>query len=151
MADERLDGRNGKIWRLYCRGISQEKLAEQFDLSQQRVSQIVSEIRESIPELSKDVHRRQHLEVLAEARAVLTQLALEDPVYALEASDRMAAFRELRAYLEREAKMLGLDEAEKIDHTVTEVPLSPEALIAIEQAEQAAERVRERIRGRRPA
>lgn len=132
--DPSLVGRNGEIWRLYCRGVNQVKLADKFSLSQGRVSQIITEIRASISAPDREDHRRQHLEVLAEARAELSKLALEDPVTALDTSDRMAAFRELRAYLEREAKMLGLDEAERLDATVTEVPLTSAVAARLEQA-----------------
>jgi hypothetical protein len=43
-----LVGRNGRIWRDYCRGATQEKLAEKYELTQQRISQIVNEVKDSI-------------------------------------------------------------------------------------------------------
>lgn len=51
--DPRLHGRDGAIWRAYLLGHTQERIAADQGISQQRVSQILTEIRESIPQTSK--------------------------------------------------------------------------------------------------
>lgn len=51
--DPRLHGRDGEIWRAYLHGHTQERIAADQGISQQRVSQIITEIREAIPQTSK--------------------------------------------------------------------------------------------------
>ena len=47
---KRLEGRNGEIWRKHLLGWTQDALAEEYDLSQARISQILSDVRALIPE-----------------------------------------------------------------------------------------------------
>lgn len=44
----RLDGRAGAIWSAYVSGASQESIAAEHGISQQRVSQVLAEVREGI-------------------------------------------------------------------------------------------------------
>lgn len=52
MADQldRLGGRNGEIWRQYASGRTQEWIAERHGIDQSRVSQILIEVRKSLPD-----------------------------------------------------------------------------------------------------
>jgi transcriptional regulator with XRE-family HTH domain len=59
----RLEGRNGEIWARHVAGWTQERIADEYDISQQRVSRIISEIRNSIPE-----EERKHLIALSAER-----------------------------------------------------------------------------------
>lgn len=70
----RLEGRNGSIWRahtIYRR--TMEDIAEEFGISQPRVSQIIADVRASIPVHDLDQMRNQSVELYAE----LTRRALE--------------------------------------------------------------------------
>lgn len=52
---ERLEGRNGEIWHRYTvRAQTQEMIAEELGISQERVSQIIREIRAAIPPIDRD-------------------------------------------------------------------------------------------------
>lgn len=103
--DERLDGRNGRVWRAYLHGATQERIAAEQGVSQQRVSQILAEVRESIPDDSR-------------ADAALLDLERLDAVLvgfmpAAEGGDPKAAGLVLRI-LERRARALGLDAQEPL-------------------------------------
>lgn len=98
---ERLEGRDGQVWRLYLEGHTQEAIAERFGVSQQRVSQIVSEVRESIPEVARIAAALLDLERL--------DLLLTGTMPPAMSGDPKATAAVLRI-LERRAKMLGLDE-----------------------------------------
>lgn len=97
---ERLEGRNGMIWRLYLEGHTQESLAERFDVSQQRISQIIEQVRESIPEVNRVAAALLDLERL--------DLLLTGSMPPALAGDARAAAAVLRI-LERRAKALGTD------------------------------------------
>ena len=47
-------GRNSKIWELHLAGWSQEHIGARFNITQGRVSQILKQIRESIPEATRE-------------------------------------------------------------------------------------------------
>ncbi|WP_165985907.1 hypothetical protein [Streptomyces sp. YIM 98790] len=48
--NERLTARNGAIWQAYLAGRTQESIAAEHGLAQQRVSDIIARVRQSIPE-----------------------------------------------------------------------------------------------------
>ena len=52
----RLEGRNGDIWSRFVSGWTQERIAQKYEISQQRVSTIINTIRAEIPE-----EERQHV------------------------------------------------------------------------------------------
>lgn len=70
MAKSRLDGRNGEIWyRHAVRAQTQEQIAEELGISHQRVSQILAEVRESLPaEIDRQGLVRHSLEFLKAAQ-----------------------------------------------------------------------------------
>jgi hypothetical protein len=69
-----LEGRNGEIWRAYTiYQKTQEAIAQEFGISQARVSQIVREVRASIPENDREEMRQESLELYRE----MTRRALE--------------------------------------------------------------------------
>ena len=98
--DPRLEGRNGEIWRAHLFGKTQEAIAEEFDVSQQRVSQIVREVRESLPETDLMEMRRADLERL--------DAMLPNNIMLAVAGDKDAVSSVLKI-MERRAKLLGLD------------------------------------------
>lgn len=103
---ERLEGRNGQIWRAYLEGHTQEAIAERFGISQQRVSQIIEEVRESIPEVARVAAALLDLE-----RMDLLLTGVMPPALA---GDTKAAAAVLRI-LERRAKALGTDVSQPLE------------------------------------
>ena len=75
MQTDKLAGRNGDVWREYCSGRNQTYVAEKFGISQQRVSQIVGEVRSALSEEERGDWRVRALETLSEMHAVLVHLA----------------------------------------------------------------------------
>ena len=130
----RLEGRNGAIWREYCSGATQEALAEKYEISQTRVSDIVREVRASIPPTDLDALRAQHTEFLAGLTRDAAEIAAmpAKPKYSqgrmmvdadgapiLDHAEKLAAMKTAVAIGERAAKLLGLDAAQKVDVGVT--------------------------------
>lgn len=97
---ERLDGRNGAIWRAYVLGRTQEAIAEEHSISQQRVSQVLAEVRAGIPDDARTDAALVDLERL--------DVLLSGVMPAAVGGDVQAA-RAALAVLERRARMLRLD------------------------------------------
>jgi hypothetical protein len=142
----RLDGRNGEIWRAYCSGATQEALADEYGISQPRVSEIIAQVRASIPPTDIDAARAEHVEFLQEMRrqAALISAAPARPKYAnngmmmrdedgnpiLDNAEKLNAMKTAVAIGERAAKLLGLDAAAKVDVGVSEAAASAAAQAA---------------------
>jgi hypothetical protein len=73
MAD-RLSGRNGDIWRDYIRGATQEALAEKYKLSRTRISQIITQVRDAIPERTRTELIQREVEFLDRLSAEVMEL-----------------------------------------------------------------------------
>jgi hypothetical protein len=131
----RLEGRNGSIYRAYILGTTQEELAAQHGLSQERVSQIIREVVASIPEEDLAERRKRTLDVLdvigremaaimdapaAQAYSNGRPMVNDDGTPILDYGSRMAAADRLVKITERQAKLLGLDAAQKVDVAVSE-------------------------------
>jgi transcriptional regulator with XRE-family HTH domain len=97
---ERLDGRDGQVWRAYVLGRSQEAIEGELGITKQRVSQILGEIRASIPAADRNDAALVDLERL--------DALLSGVMPAAVAGDTQAA-RAALAVLERRARMLRLD------------------------------------------
>jgi Mor transcription activator family len=145
-------GRNGAIWREYCRGATQEALAEKYDLSNQRISQIIAEVRDSIPQLTRQELIQQEIDFLNDTRNSIMQDVydsnpapvtiregdgwryLKDPVtdeYVVDHTARLTAARVGLDYSKFMADVLGLKAATRID-------LGPsEEAAAVQQAADA--------------
>jgi len=75
MADEdRLAGRNGAIWQAYVRGSCQDAIAARFGISQQRVSQVIKDVRDSIPEETKQEIVTREIELLYMVRTGVVEM-----------------------------------------------------------------------------
>jgi transcriptional regulator with XRE-family HTH domain len=107
--DERLDGRNGQVWRAYVGGATQESIAAEHGVSQQRVSQILAEVREVIPADARSDALLLDLERLDRVLAAFMPLA--------DAGDAKAAGVVMRV-VERRARALGLDATEPLRLTI---------------------------------
>lgn len=132
---DRLEGRNGEIWRDYCAGATQEALAEEHGLSQTRVSAIIREVRASIPETDLDAARQEHTEFLQRMRLEAAQIAAlpPSPAYSngrpvldengrqvLDYAGKIRAMEAAVRVGERAAKLLGLDAPAKVEHGLTD-------------------------------
>lgn len=160
---ERLEHRNGVIWRDYCGGVTQEALAARYGISQARVSQIIRQVRDSIPEEVREEEVQRSLEMLRELRsgalevwrmaaAPVTAGKDGDLLYDPEAPpgtsalvrDHTGRLRALETALkvdQRISNLLGLDAAQKLDHRITggeereAERLAAEAAARVHQAE----------------
>jgi hypothetical protein len=105
----RLEGRAGLIWTAYVGGATQEVIATEHGISQQRVSQVLAEVRESIGDAA-----RMDAALLAQERAD----ALLSAVWpAAMQGDPKAVGAALRV-LERMAKATGSDAVEPLRVTL---------------------------------
>lgn len=132
---QRLEGRNGRIWEDYCAGWTQDHLAAKYGLSQTRVSEIIAQVRASIPPTDLDEARQRHLDGVAELQRAAVELARAPlaPAYSngrmmvdedgrpiLDVTGRLNALRVATSISERTAKLLGLDAPTKHEHGMTD-------------------------------
>lgn len=120
-----LVGRNGRIWRDYCRGATQEKLAEKYGVSQPRISQIVNEVKDSIAiEERADLIRQETdlLRMLREETLELWDADAPDMVSngrviegIKDHSGRLQALAAVDRLTARLHRVLGLDAPQKVD------------------------------------
>lgn len=129
-----LTGRTGRIWRAYVSGATQEAIAREHGITQGRVSRILSEIRDSIPDADRAHLVQREADFLDQMRRVVLDLVdrppipaysngkpilMEDGTVAEDHSGRIAAWdRALKAH-ERLSKLLGLEAAAKTDVTMS--------------------------------
>lgn len=106
---ERLEGRDGRIWAAYVGGASQEAIAAEHGISQQRVSQVLAEVRESIGDAARTDAALLALERTHALLAAVWPAALD--------GDTKAVLAALRV-LERQAKALGTDAVEPLQITL---------------------------------
>lgn len=137
MADgDRLAGRDGAIWQAYIRGATQEALARKFQISQQRVSQVIRDVRNNMPEETKAEIVQREIELLYATREHVIEL-MEQAVATGEAKLALDAVDRLVRVGERQARLLGLDAATKVEANVT----ADESAATIALAADAARRV----------
>lgn len=96
----RLAGRNGEVWRRYIEGQTQARIGDDLGLSQQRVSEVLAEVRAGIPDDARTDAALVDLERL--------DVLLTGVMPAAVAGDTQAT-RAALAVLERRARMLRLD------------------------------------------
>jgi transcriptional regulator with XRE-family HTH domain len=135
MDGDRLAGRNGEIWQAYVRGATQEELADRYTLSQQRISQIIAEVRDNMPEetLADIVTREAELLSVVRSKVVglIETAENSEPKVFLDAVDRLVRISE------RNARLLGLDAATKVEANIT----ADESAAVARAAAEAAARV----------
>lgn len=126
-----LTGRTGEIWRAYLSGQTQEQIAKQHGIGQQRVSQIIAAVRASMPELDRQHLVQREAEFLDRLRTEVLDLWDRPPIPAYsngkmilmpdgetvaeDHSGRLAALDRAVRLHERLTKMLGLDAPAKAD------------------------------------
>lgn len=131
----RLEGRDGEIYRAWVLGTTQEALADRFEISNQRVSQIIAAVRANLPEEDIAERRARALEALDLMSVVAAEVVALEPSQAwsngrpmtnedgspvLDYSTRLAGLDRFLKVADRQAKVLGLDAAVKAEVTVNE-------------------------------
>lgn len=134
----RLQGRNGEIWKEYCRGSTQERIAQRYGITQQAVSHAIRSVRDSIPMEERidvvkeeiDFFRQMRLEVMdlwdmgaAPMVAGKDGEIIRDPETGQIVRDHSGRLNAVRAALqvsERMHKLLGLDAVQKVELNVGE-------------------------------
>jgi hypothetical protein len=121
----RLEGRNGAIWRAYCRGATQEALAEEHGISQPRVSQIIAEVRDSIPMEEREGLLKREIDLLNDLRRDVLSLWDADAPNLVsngrvidgvkDHSGRLAALSAAERLTARLHKITGIEAAQKVD------------------------------------
>lgn len=140
------EGRNGEIWRLWCGGMTQAAIAERFEISQTRVSEIVAAVRAEIPEPDRAALMTRELDFLDQAREAFMELANADlpPMFTKDGgilfdekggvvrdvSTRLAALEAALRTGDRLAKRIGLDAAAKVNVGVDEQAAEAARLLA---------------------
>lgn len=107
--DERLHGRAGEVWQAYISGRTQDQIAVEHGVSQQRVSQIIAEVRDGIPDTD-----RADAALLATERANALLAAVWPAAVGGDPKAVLAALR----IMERTARALGLDATEPLRVTL---------------------------------
>lgn len=135
---ENLAGRNGAIWREYIAGRTQEWLAAKYGLSQQRISEIVRQVRDGIVEETREEEIQRSRDLLMELRTTALEIMAmkAPPVFvgkdgdvARDPENDDAVVRDYAGQLRaletamkvdaRIAQLLGLDAATKMDLAVS--------------------------------
>ena len=105
----RLNERDQKIWDGYVQqGKTLMQLAGEFDLSYQRISQILQKIRESLPERDRQAVVDLRLEQIGAIVSGVLPLARTGD------RDAVASYVKLA---DREARYLGLDAPKQVEHS----------------------------------
>jgi DNA-binding transcriptional regulator LsrR (DeoR family) len=153
---DRLLGRNGAIWVAYCRGKTQEALAQEHGISQARVSQIIRKVRDSIPELDRAEEVQRSLDLLHQLRQGALEIwdgaaapvtagkdgdLVQDPdtlEYVRDHGGRLAALTTALKVDGEIRKLLGLDAAQKVDLSVNAQAEARAEQLAREAAQRLA-------------
>lgn len=132
---DKIAARRAEMYERYIAGWTQARLAEHYGLSRMTVHRDLNKHRETIPRATREEIRQNHqdqLERIKDSLAELVEMAgtpvtagkdgavVFDPETCAPVRDyslRIQAQRELRAVIEREAKMFGVDEATKVEHS----------------------------------
>jgi hypothetical protein len=151
-----MEGRNGAVWReCIINGRTQEDVGQELGMSQQRVSQIIAQVRASIPDRDRAELVQDSLEVLRELQTTAMELMRMvgapvtagkdgDVVYDPESNEavrdyslRLNALKGVLSVNESVRRLVGLDAAKGLDVSVT----GAEDAAARMLAEEAARRV----------
>jgi transcriptional regulator with XRE-family HTH domain len=129
--------RLAEVVRLRRERLTQDQIARQLGISQQRVSQLLARAYREMPAADLEAIRAEELDLIDAAIRALLRLARNErrPRYVID------AWGEIRGWAERRARLLGLDAPvrHRVD-VITEADV--EAMIAQMEAELAAKEAR---------
>ena len=130
----RLTERNLSMWRDWCSGMTQDAIAEKYGITRGRVSQVMTEVRSSLPEADVKALVLRELGMAEDIRSRALFIADLGPTPAYSNGKRMeddngdavqdystvlSALDRVMKAGERVSKLLGLDAAQKVEATVT--------------------------------
>lgn len=133
LSKARLAQRRADEWELYVRGKTQQWIADHYGLDHSTVSDDLRAHADSLGSQGRDMAIKRHEAIMAWAVDELRELATMEgaPVTAgkdgmvvydpetravvRDYAGRQSAIREIRGYLDREAKLLGLNAADKVE------------------------------------
>jgi len=155
--DPRLSGRNGLIWRQHIiDGRTQEDVAHEHRISQQRVSEIIAQVRSTIPDRNREELVQDSLEVLRELQTTAVELMRmvgapvtagkdgdvlydpEDQSVVRDYSLRLNALKGVLSVNESVRRLVGLDAAKGLDVSVTGAEDAASRMLAEEAARRVA-------------
>lgn len=133
---DRLEGRNGDVWRAHVSGATQEAIAAKLGVSQATVSRIIAQVRDTIPAPVKEHLVTREMDFLDGLRAEMMELAAKPPPPAFsqrgiplvdpdtgqivrDASTQLAAIDRAVKLHERMSKILGLEAPSRAEVAVT--------------------------------
>lgn len=133
LSKAKLAERRAAEWALYCQGWTQPQIAEHFKIDQSTVSDDFKAYREAMPALSRETMIQRHHDTLADITRRLDEISRLDapPVTAGKDGDvvrdpetgevvrdygaQVTALGQIRATLAQEAKLAGLNAADKVE------------------------------------
>lgn len=125
--------RRAAEWELYCRGWTMPQIAREYGLDVSTISDDLRVYRDSVPQQTREQMIERHHETLADITRRLDEISrlmpppvvagkdglpVYDPITKQPVRDygpQMAALRELRTTLAQEAKLAGLNAADKVE------------------------------------
>ena len=139
MGSPRLDGRNGEVWQKWAVfSWTQERIADHFGISQQRVTQILADVRSRMTPVDRNAMIEQSREMLEDMRRRQMELAEQikagapvavgkdgnklyedDGTPVRDYSGYLKALAEVRATDQVIAKRFGLDAPDKVETMAT--------------------------------
>lgn len=151
----RLEGRTGEVWKLWVSGWTQEAIAQKYNISQPRVSQIIATVRALIPETDRAELISKEVEFLGVMRREAMELAtsplppafdqkgypLVDPVTKEVIRDASGRVQAMKLAMDAQAhlrKLLGLDQPLKVEASVSAAAADKAAELAAEAAARMA-------------
>lgn len=106
LRDRPIEGRTGQVWYMYAvLSMTQPRIAEVLEITQGRVSQIVTKVREGIEKQTRDEICQERVEQLKSVANAVMPMALSGDTKSVQA---------LLKILERESKLLGLDKPSQV-------------------------------------
>jgi hypothetical protein len=127
--------RRAAEWELYCRGWTMPQIGEHYGLDDSTISDDLRQYRDALPPQTREQMIDRHHTTLADITRRLDELSRLDPPPVVAGKDgtpvmdpetrqwvrdystQVTALRELRATLAQEAKLAGLNAADKVEVT----------------------------------
>jgi DNA-binding CsgD family transcriptional regulator len=133
----RLMGRNGRIWRDYVRGKTQEDIAQKYDLDQSTVSNAIANVRDSIPVLEREALVKEEIDLFRHLRDQVLEL------WDADAPNLVSNGREIKGIKDHGGRLAALARAESLSarlHRITGIEATQKVDLTLQGEEEAARR-----------
>lgn len=156
---DRNAGRNGRWWKDYCSGMTLAAIAERDHVTEATVSRAIKQVRDSIPQQTREEIRAELRDFYAMIRKQAMEIAEMSPppvvagkdggpvidpetgAFVRDYSGRLAAWKTAADMADRERRMFGVDEAQRVQVETGEDEaarrLAAESRAYLEQGETA--------------